>query len=195
MGRLSQPVSIQQFLWGGGRVGIPQSSVSDAPIHPSVPAMALANLASRLPFSGVSSQVQYGRLVACDKLNAVGESTGPVSGVGTRGGETGKPNERSSVWPDNLGRDNSRRMTGCARASGDFDALCVEGNADPDVREIGGRSVGALVASVAVAELRGSMPLLRDNGSVKWVRFKLVSGKGRSASVKYADALKSSSVL
>jgi hypothetical protein len=157
--------------------------------------MALANLASRLPFSGVSSQVQYERLVACDKLNAVGESIGPVSGVGTRGGETGKPNERSSVRPDNLGRDNSRRMTGCARASGDLDALCVEGDTVPDVREIGGRSVGALVANVVIAEPGSSMPLLRDIGPVKCVRFKLVSGKCSSASVKYADALKSSSVL
>jgi hypothetical protein len=144
-------------------VSIPQSSVSDAPIHPSVPAMALENLASRLLFSGVSSQVQYGRLVPCDKLNAVGASIGPVSGVGMRGGETGKPNGRSSVRPDNLGRDNSRRMTGCARASGDLDTFSVDGDTGPDEREIGGRSVGALVVGVGVAELCGSMPLLRDN--------------------------------
>lgn len=154
--------------------------------------MALANLASRLPFSGVSSQVQYGRVVACDKLNAVGVSTGPVTGVGTRGGETGKLKGRSSGETDNLGRDNSRRMTGCARASGDLDTLCVDGDTGPDEREIGGRSVTVLVAGVAVDEVSGSVVPLRD---VKRVHFKLASREGRSASVKYADALKSSSVL
>ena len=33
------------------------------------------------------------------------------------------------------------------------------------------------------------------NRPVKFERFEFVSGEGRSASVKYADALKSSSVL
>jgi hypothetical protein len=154
--------------------------------------MALANLASLLLFSGVSSHVQYGRVVACDKLNAVGARIGPVSGVGMRGGETGKLNGRSSVEPDNLDRDNSRRMTGCARARGDLDTLCVDGDTGPEERETGGRSVGT---AIAVAELGGSMPLLRDNGSVNGARFKLVSGPGKRASVKCADALKSSSVL
>jgi hypothetical protein len=49
--------------------------------------MARANLASRALFSGVSSQVQYGRVVPCDKLNAVGVSAGPVPGEGTSWGD------------------------------------------------------------------------------------------------------------
>jgi hypothetical protein len=83
-------------------------------------------------------------------------------------------------------------MTGCARASGDLDTLCVDGDTGPDEREIGGRSVTVLVAGVAVDEVSGSVVPLRD---VKRVHFKLASREGRSASVKYADALKSSSVL
>jgi hypothetical protein len=58
-------------------------------------------------------------VVRCDKLNAVGATTGPVRGVGICVGEMGKANGRSSVAPDNLGRDSSLRMTGCARARGD----------------------------------------------------------------------------
>ena len=85
--------------------------------------MALANLASRVLFSGVSSQVQYERVVRCDKLKAVGASVDLASGVGTRGGETGNKTGRSSVEPDSLGRDSKRRMTGCARARGDFETL------------------------------------------------------------------------
>ena len=144
-------------------VNSPQSSASDAPIHPSVPAIARANLASRELFSGVSSQVQYGRVVRCDKLNAVGANTGPVLGVGTFrvGDETGKEKSRSSVAPDNLGRDSSLRMTG-ARARGDRDTLCVDGDTSPGERAIGGRSVGVLVKGVVVSKalVGGSMLLL-----------------------------------
>ena len=88
--------------------------------------MARAIPASRELFSGVSSQVQYGRVVRCDKLNAVGATTGPERGVGICVGEMGKANGRSSVAPDNLGQDSSLRMTGCARARGDRDTLCVD---------------------------------------------------------------------
>lgn len=138
---------------------LPHSSASDAPIHPSVPAMARANLASRELFSGVSSQVQYGRVVRCDKLNAVGATTGLVPGVDICVGETGKENGRSSVAPDNLGRDSSLRMTGCARARGDRETFCVEGvgearrveDTSPGARFIGGRSVDVLVAGVDVS--------------------------------------------
>jgi hypothetical protein len=132
-------------------VSLPHSSASDAPIHPSVPAMARANLASRELFSGVSSQVQYGRVVRCDKLNAVGATTGPERGVGICVGEMGKANGRSSVAPDNLGRDSSLRMTGCARARGDRDTLCVDGDTSPGARFIGGRSVDVLVAGVGAS--------------------------------------------
>jgi len=122
--------------------------------------MARANLASLALFSGFSSQVQYGRVVRCDKLNAVGTSTGPVIGVGRCGGETGKEMGRSSMAPDNLGRDNSLRMTGCARARGDFDTLCVDGDTGPDARVIGGRSVGVLVVGADGAKTGDSMLLL-----------------------------------
>ena len=161
--------------------------------------MARANLASRELFSGVSSQVQYGRVVRCDKLNAVGANTGPVLGVGTIrvGDKTGKEKGRSSMAPDNLGRDNSLRMTGCARARGDRDTLCEDGDTSPGARVIGGRSVDVLVKGVGVSRalVSGSIILLGDNRPLKCERFTLVSGEGRSASVKYADALKSSSVL
>lgn len=144
-------------------VSLPHSSASDAPIHPSVPAIARANLASRDLFSGVSSQVQYGRVVRCDKLNAVGAYTGPVLGVGTFrvGDETGKEKSRSSVVPDNLGRDSSRRMTG-ARARGDRGTLCVDGDTSPGESVIGGRSEGVLVKGVVVSKalVGGSMLLL-----------------------------------
>jgi hypothetical protein len=124
--------------------------------------MARANLASRELFSGVSSQVQYGRVVRCDKLNAVGATTGPVPGVGICVGETGKASGRSSLVPDNLGRDSSLRMTGCARASGERDTLCVDGDASPGARFIGGRSVDVLVAGLDVSRTQagGSMLLL-----------------------------------
>ena len=144
--------------------------------------MALANLASRVLFSGVSSQVQYERVVRCDKLKAVGASIGPVSGVGTRGGETGNEKGRSSE-PDSLGRDSKRRMTGCARARGDFEILWVEGDFGPDVRDMGGRSV-VLVVVVAADGIGGSVLLLREKRLAKGVRFEVVSGKDRRASVK-----------
>jgi hypothetical protein len=176
-------------------VCIPHSPASVALIHPSVPAMARANLASRALFSGFSSHVQYGRVVRCDKLNAVGARAGPVAGVGRWGGESGKMG-RSSVTPDNLGRDNSLRMTGCARARGDLDTLGVDGDAGPDARLIGGRRVGVPVVCAGEAKTCGSMPpILWGNRFVKGERFELEFRAGRSASVKYADALKSSSVL
>ena len=132
----------------------------------------------------------------CDRLNAVGTRTGPVTGVGRRGGETGKEMGRSSVKPDNLGRDNSLRMTGCARARGDLDTLCAEGDTGPDARVIGGRRVGVPIVGAGEAEARGSVLLIVwGNRPVKGKGFKLVFNAGRSASVKYADALKSSSVL
>ena len=95
----------------------------------------------------------------CDKLNAVGATTGPVRGVGICVGETGKANGRSSVAPDNLGRDSSLRMTGCARARGDRDTLCVDGDTSPGARFIGGRSVDVLDAGVDVSRtlVGGSM--------------------------------------
>ena len=161
--------------------------------------MARANLASRELFSGVSSQVQYGRVVRCDKLNAVGANAGPVLGVGIFrvGDKTGKEKGRSSVTPDNFGRDSSLRMTGCARARGDRDTLCVDGDTSPGARVIGGRSVGVLVKGVDVSRalMGGSILLLGEKRPLKCERLKFVSGEGRSASVKYADALKSSSVL
>jgi hypothetical protein len=91
--------------------------------------------------------------VRCDKLNAVGATTGPVRGVGASIciGETGKANGRSSVAPDNLGRDSSLRITGCARARGDRDTLCVDEDTGPGARFIGGRSVDVLVAGVDVS--------------------------------------------
>ena len=110
--------------------------------------MARANLASRELFSGVSSHVQYGRVVRCDKLNAVGATTGPVRGAGIYVGETGKANGRSSVEPDSLGRDSSLRMTGCARARGDRD-----GDTSPGARFIGGRSVEVLDAGVDASRI------------------------------------------
>ena len=186
------PVRDGYFL--ASRWRLPHSSASVAPIQPSVPAMALANLASRVLFSGVSSQVQYERAVRCDRLKAVGASIGPVSSVGTPGGDTGNEKRRSSVEPDNLGRDSKRRMTGCARARGDFETPWVEGDLGPDVRDMGGRSV-VLVVGVVMDGMGGSVLLLREKRPAKGVRFDVVSGKDRRASVKYAEALKSSSVL
>jgi hypothetical protein len=55
--------------------------------------------------------------------------------------------------------------------------------------------VCVLDAAVDTAKTGGSMLLLRDDGPVKKEPFRFVSKEGRSASVKYADALKSSSVL
>jgi hypothetical protein len=86
-------------------------------------------------------------------------------------------------------------MTGCARARGDLETFCVDGATGPDARVIGGRSVCVLDAAVDTAKTGGSMLLLRDDGPVKKEPFRFVSKEGRSASVKYADALKSSSVL
>ena len=160
--------------------------------------MARANLASRALFSGRSSQVQYGRAVWCDKLNAVGASAGPVARVGRCGGEleTGTVGGRSSVTPDNLGRESNLRITGCARARGDLDTLCVDGDTGPDVRVIGGRRVGALDVRPDEAGTGGSiLPPQCGNRPVTGERLKLMSTGGSSASVKYVDALNSSSVL
>ena len=195
--RLSQDVSSLSLFFNQA-VSIPHSSTSVETIHPSVPAMARANLASRALFLGRSSQVQYGRAVRCDKLNAVGASAGPVAGEGRCGGEpeTGTAVGRSSVTPDNLGRESSLRITGCARARGDLDTLCVDGDTDPDLRVIGGRRVGALAARPDEAETGGSiLPPPCGNRAVTGERLKLMSRGGMSASVKYADALNSSSVL
>jgi len=99
--------------------------------------------------------------VRCDKLNAIGATTGPARGVGICMGETGKANGRSSVAPDNLGRDSSLRMTGCARARGDRDTDCVDGDTGPGARFIGGRSVDVLVVGVDVSRtLAGGSKLL-----------------------------------
>lgn len=188
-------VSSLSFFFFKQAANIPPSSASVETIHPSVPAMARANLASRALFSGRSSQVQYGRVVRCDKLNAVGASAARVAGVGRCGGEpeTEKGVGRSSVTPDNLGRESSLRITGCARARGDLDTLCVDGDTGPDVRVIGGRRVGALAVKPDEAETGGSiLPPPCGNRAVMGERLKL---GGRSASVKYADALNSSSVL
>src|SRR5260221_1799449 len=144
--------------------------------------MARANLASRVLFSGRSSQVQYGRVVRCDKLNAVGASAGPVAGVGRCGGEpeTGTAVGRSSVTPDNLGRESSLRITGCARARGDLDTLCVDGDTGPDVRVIGGRRVGALAVRPDEAETGGSiLPPQCGNRPVTGERLKPMSRGGR----------------
>ena len=119
----------------------------------------------------------------CDKLKAVGASVGPGSGVGTRGGETGKKKGRSSVDPDSLGRDSKRRMTGCARARGDLETLWVEGDFGPDVRDIGGRSV-VLVVGVAADGIGGSVVLLREKRPAKGGRFEVVSGDDKRESVK-----------
>ena len=145
--------------------------------------MALANLASRVLFSGVSSQVQNEREVRCDKLKAVGASKDLVSGVGTRGGETGNKKGRSSVEPDSLGRDSKRRMTGCARARGDFETIWVDGDFGPDVRDMGGRSV-VLVVGVVADEMGGSVLLLREKRPAKGGRFEVASGNDKRASVK-----------
>jgi hypothetical protein len=147
--------------------------------------MARANLASRVRFSGFSSHVQYGRFVRCDRLNAVGTRVGPVTGVGRRGGETGKVMGRSSVKPANLGRDNSLRMTGCARARGDLDTLCVDGDTGPDARVIGGRRVGVPIVGAGEAKAGDSvLPILWGNRPVKGKGFELMFSAGRSASVK-----------
>jgi hypothetical protein len=145
--------------------------------------MALANLASRVLFSGVSSQVQYERVVRCDKLKAVGASIDLASGVGTRGGETGNKEGRSSLEPDSLGRDSKRRMTGCARARGDFETLWAEGDFGPDVREMGERSV-VLVVGAVVDGMGGSVLLLRAKRPAKGGRFEFASGNDKRASVK-----------
>jgi len=132
--------------------------------------------------------------VRCDKLNAVGASAGPVAGLGRCGGEpgTGTAVGRSSVTPYNLGRESSLRITGCARARGDLDTPCVDGDTGPDVRVIGGRRVGA----PDEAETGGSiLPPQCGNRPGTGERLKLMSRGGRSASVKYVDALNSSSVL
>ena len=87
----------------------------------------------------------------CDKLNAVGANTGTEPEVGIFWGETGKEKRRSSGAPDNLGRDSSLRMTGCARERGDRDTLCVDGDTSPGARVIGGRSVDVLVRGLDVS--------------------------------------------
>lgn len=81
-------------------------------------------------------------------MNAVGANTGPDPEVGIFWGETGKEKRRSSVVPDNLGRDSSLRMTGCARERGDRDTL--DGDTSPGARVIGGRSVDVLVRGPGV---------------------------------------------
>lgn len=134
----------------------------------------------------------------CDKLNAVGPSAGTVVWVGRYGGEpeTETGVGRSSVTPDNLGRESSLRITGCARARGDLDTLCVDGDTGPDVRVIGGRRVGALAVRPDEAGIGGSiLPPPCGNRHVTGGRLRPMSRGGRSVSVKYADALNNSSVL
>jgi hypothetical protein len=54
------------------------------------------------------------------------------------------------------------QMTGCARARGDRDTLCVDGDTSPGARLIGGRSVDVLIAAGVDASmiLAGNSKLL-----------------------------------
>jgi len=73
-------------------------------------------------------------------------------------------------------------MTGCARASGDFETLWFEGDLGPVVRDIGGRSVAL---DVGVADgMGGSVLLLREKKPAEGARFDIASGTERRASVK-----------
>ena len=109
--------------------------------------MALANLASRVLFWDVPSEVPFERAVRCDKSNAVGASIG-------------------QVW-ERPGRHRKRK-------EGYFETRWVEGDFVPDVRDMWGRSV-VLVMGVVMDGMGGSVLLLREKRQRRVYALELLS--------------------